>query len=173
LTRYFLRRAGRDGNREISRGAHGKPYLAGDDGLYFNVSHSGDYVVAAFADREVGIDIERRGRARMEVADRFFHAGEIAALWSAGEETRRRLFTDYWAIKESFLKYLGTGLSRPLSTFRVEIGEAGIFLREGDTRLPVHVYPCEIDAAYSCFTCGEAGDPPLVEEVRWRDLVEG
>jgi 4'-phosphopantetheinyl transferase len=144
--------------------------VTGVEGLFFNISHSGDYVVAAFSDREVGIDIEQRGRARVEVATRFFHPAEIAALLAAGEEERKRLFIDYWAIKESYLKYLGTGLTRPLSTFRVEIAPAGIHLHDERARLPLHVHPCRIDEAYSCFTCSETSSPPLVTEIGLPDL---
>ncbi|MDR2129907.1 MAG: 4'-phosphopantetheinyl transferase superfamily protein [Odoribacteraceae bacterium] len=170
LVRRFTREEGYGDHHEIRRAEKGKPYLTGIEGLYFNISHSGDLVVAAFSEREVGIDIERHGRGRMEIASRFFHAGEVATLLAASEEERARLFIDYWAIKESFLKYLGTGLTRPLSAFRVEKGGRGISLYEGDTRLPLHVHPCRVDAAYSCFTCGETGSLPLITAVEWGAL---
>ncbi len=50
----------------ILRGAHGKPYVSAAIPVFFNLSHSGDYVVCAVGGEEVGIDIERRGRVRME-----------------------------------------------------------------------------------------------------------
>ncbi|MDR0765746.1 MAG: 4'-phosphopantetheinyl transferase superfamily protein [Odoribacteraceae bacterium] len=170
LVRRFLREQGRGDNHEIRKGEKGKPYIKGVRGLYFNVSHSGERVVAAFSGKEVGIDIERHGRVRLEIATRFFHAGEVAALLSLAGEERERALADYWAIKESFLKYLGTGLTRPLSTFRVETGETGIVLHDDNTRLPLHVHRCPVDAGYSCFTCGETGSPPLATTVEWDDL---
>ncbi|MDR1415367.1 MAG: 4'-phosphopantetheinyl transferase superfamily protein [Odoribacteraceae bacterium] len=165
LTRHFLLREGRDHRQEICRGAHGKPYFAAENGLYFNISHSGDLVVAAFSDREVGIDIERRGRPRLAVAERFFHPREVSRLRAVPAGSLLRLFADYWSVKESFLKYLGTGLSRSLSTFRVEMDAASISLYENDTRLPLHLHPCPVDDAYSCFACSESPVPPLVEEI--------
>lgn len=41
----------------IARGEKGKPFIVGVENVFFNISHSGDYVVCAVSDREVGIDI--------------------------------------------------------------------------------------------------------------------
>lgn len=137
---------------DILRSAHGKPYLCGvTPALYFNISHSGDYVVAAFSDAETGIDIEKKTACRMEVARRFFHPEETARLEAAGEEERRQLFFDYWTIKESFLKYTGSGLTAPLSGFRVSLSRKEISIRQGDSDLPVYVQGCAIDPDYACF----------------------
>jgi 4'-phosphopantetheinyl transferase len=170
LARRFARERGYGDDLEIRREEKGKPYLAGVEGLHFNISHAGDLVVAAFSDRPVGIDIERHGRGRLEIARRFFHAEEVAALLSAGEEEQARLFVDYWAIKESFLKYLGTGLTRPLSTFRVETRETGVRLHDGEALLPLHVRRCPVAAGYSCFTCGETEAFPRVSGVTLPDF---
>ena len=56
-------------------GENGKPYLK-NGGMYFNISHSGDYVVLATADSEVGVDIEKIVSADDAVADRCFTAEE-------------------------------------------------------------------------------------------------
>ncbi|MDR0544439.1 MAG: 4'-phosphopantetheinyl transferase superfamily protein [Odoribacteraceae bacterium] len=170
LVRRFMRSRGYPDHYEIQKGEKGKPYVAGAESAHFNISHSGEFVAAAFSNKEVGIDIERRGRVRLDVAARFFHPEEVAALLAIPEERRARQLTDYWAIKESFLKYLGTGLSRPLSTFRVHMEKAGVFLYEEDTRLPVHVRPCPVGVSYSCFTCSETASRPRATEVAWMDL---
>lgn len=58
----------------IGKGPYGKPYIRGiSRPVFFNLSHSGKYLVCALSDREVGIDIERITSARMEVARRYFH----------------------------------------------------------------------------------------------------
>ena len=170
LVRHFTRETGHGDNPGIRLAGDGKPYITGIEGLHFNISHSGDHVVAAFCDREVGIDIERHGRGGMAIAARFFHASEVAALLSVDEASRALLFADYWAIKESFLKYLGTGLRRPLSTFRVELAPGVISLHDAWGRLPLGVYRCAVAEGYSCFTCGEPGEIPLVREVTAGEL---
>lgn len=48
----------RKSNIAFKYSKYGKPYLVGCDRIYFNVSHSGKWIVCAFADKEVGIDIQ-------------------------------------------------------------------------------------------------------------------
>ena len=43
--------------REVHHSPEGKPYTESEN--YFNISHSGDYVVLAEAELPVGVDIER------------------------------------------------------------------------------------------------------------------
>ena len=45
---------------QFRKNAHGKPDLKDRQEIHFNLSHSGNYVVGAFADTPVGIDIEHR-----------------------------------------------------------------------------------------------------------------
>lgn len=59
----------------IARGEKGKPFIVGVENVFFNISHSGDYVVCAVSDREVGIDIEKRTRAVWRLPDVFSRAG--------------------------------------------------------------------------------------------------
>ena len=172
LVRHYLRSMEASPNsREVKRGEKGKPYFVGVDHLFFNISHSGDYVVASFSDREVGVDIERRRVARMEVARRFFHPEERRHLQEMETSERDHRFFDYWSIKESYLKYTGTGLTRPLSTFRVALEQENIRLYEQETPLPLFVYPCLIDQGYACFVCGESTQPPVVREVEIARLL--
>ena len=91
----------------IVRPQGGKPYVEKRKGIFFNVSHSGDYVVCAVSDQDLGVDIERRGKARLGVARRFFHPEELACLERLPEDGRDRRFFDYWSVKEAFLKYVG------------------------------------------------------------------
>ncbi|MEL7060979.1 MAG: 4'-phosphopantetheinyl transferase superfamily protein [Acidobacteriota bacterium] len=106
-------------------GPGGKPFLVrspGDLELCFNLSHSADLaLLAVTAGREVGVDVERldpkteTGR----LARRFFAPEERDALERG--EARRRLddFFRVWTLKEAYLKAVGTGLGRSLSSFAV------------------------------------------------------
>lgn len=115
----------------IDRGEKGKPFIVGVENVFFNISHSGDYVVCAVSDREIGIDIEKRAKARMEVAGRFFHGEEVAQLKMLEEDKQDQLFFNYWSVKESFLKYIGTGLTRPLNSFIVSFSGGDVSLFDG------------------------------------------
>ena len=105
---------------------NGKPYLRDYPDRYFNLSHSGNMVMAAFSCREVGCDIEQIRPARMDVAARFFTAEERMDLSREclTEEERNRRFARYWTIKESVLKVTGEGMRMPLDSFCVHLADA-------------------------------------------------
>ncbi|MHC4713125.1 MAG: 4'-phosphopantetheinyl transferase family protein [Planctomycetota bacterium] len=90
--------------------------------LRFNMSHSGDVILLAFAlGREVGVDVERiqEDFPVDEVASRFFSPGELEALGEYEGPEKARAFYRIWSRKEAFVKALGGGLSIPLAGFEV------------------------------------------------------
>lgn len=96
----------------------GKPYF---DGICFNVSHSGRYAVCVFSDREAGCDIELLNVKNLRVAERYFTESEKAFIFGQGsEDSMNERFVRLWTLKESYLKYFGTGLSKPLSSFCIQ-----------------------------------------------------
>ena len=98
-------------------GKNGKPEC---EGVYFNLSHSGDMVLCAISDAPVGCDIEKVCDAPMEVAERVFTEKERRYISGAESdmETNHRFFK-LWTTKESYMKMTGEGLS--LSPDRIEI----------------------------------------------------
>lgn len=96
----------------------GKPFL-NNSPIHFNISHSGDWVVLAVADMDVGIDVEKLRNINYRVATRFFSKGENAALKQLEGIDKLKLFFDFWTLKESYLKLLGTGLTKSLSSFTI------------------------------------------------------
>lgn len=159
------------GSYRIARGEKGKPFIADREKVFFNISHSGDYVVCAVSDSEIGVDIEKRAKARMEVAGRFFHAREVRALEAESGEEQNRLFYDYWSVKESFLKYIGTGLTRPLNSFLVQFSMGDINLYEGKKELSLYVHPCPVDTGYACYVCSECGEEPEICNVTIQEIM--
>ena len=106
---------------KYKRNEHGKPYLEDRQGIYMNWSHSGDYVICAVADREVGIDLQYAGKEPKEsLVRKLLQPDELHFYENVPELERQRLFYEYWAVKESFLKALGTGFATPLDRFYVE-----------------------------------------------------
>ena len=155
----------------IDRGEKGKPFIVGVENVFFNISHSGDYVVCAVSDREIGIDIEKRAKARMEVAGRFFHGEEVAQLKMLEEYKQDQLFFNYWSVKESFLKYIGTGLTRPLNSFNVSFSGGDVSLFEGENKLPLYVYACPVDDGYACHVCCEYEELTGIHEIFLEEIT--
>lgn len=107
-------------------GPQGKPSVASPRAhgsrVRFNVSHSGDVCLLAFAvDREVGVDVEAaRGDVNfVELAETVFSPAERVALSALPAERRGELFYEYWSCKEACIKADGRGLSVPLQHFSI------------------------------------------------------
>lgn len=107
----------------IAASEHGKPYLLEHRDLHFNLSHSQEMAMAAFANKEVGCDIEAIGRYDERIINRYFTAEEQSYI--EGSEDKKKAFITIWVIKESFLKAIGTGFKRSLSSFAVIPAEQG------------------------------------------------
>jgi 4'-phosphopantetheinyl transferase len=90
------------------------------DTISFNVSHSGEWVVLAFGrGRQLGVDVEKI-QCEMDVlsiASRYFTPDEAESIGAADDV--HALFFHYWARKEAYVKALGSGLFRELSSFSV------------------------------------------------------
>ena len=98
-------------------GKEGKPYFR-DLPFYFNLSHSGGYVLCVISSEEIGADIQQHcGKNVEKLARRFFSEREAAALEQAGEEREKRegLFYRLWARKEAYGKLTGKGIAATLS----------------------------------------------------------
>jgi 4'-phosphopantetheinyl transferase len=104
-----------------------KPSLDGAEassGIEFNVSHSGNMALLAFArQRDIGVDVEqiRRDFDTGQIAARFFSAAEQRQLAALPEEQRSEAFFLCWTRKEAYIKATGKGLSLPLHEFDVSL----------------------------------------------------
>lgn len=106
----------------IAIGENGKPYIKNMDGFFYNLSHSGKWVVLAYGNHEVGVDVEKfRENANLErITRRFFTEEERAYIFAEAEKWEKiRRFTKIWTYKESYVKYLGTGLAKGLRSFSI------------------------------------------------------
>ena len=93
-------------------GAHGKPALL-DDPLSFNISHSGQLALYAFAQGgAVGVDVElvRRPIDEVAIAARAFGPAEARRLEALEPAIREREFLRAWVRVEAELKCRGTGI---------------------------------------------------------------
>ncbi|CAL1239329.1 4'-phosphopantetheinyl transferase family protein [Candidatus Methylocalor cossyra] len=105
----------------FAHGDHGKPRLADtapDQGLVFNLTHSGDEALLAVGrDLALGIDLElRRPLGRLDaMAERCLAPCELLYWRALPRAERLPAFFDSWTAKEAFAKATGRGLSLGLT----------------------------------------------------------
>ena len=120
------------GRLSLCYGAHGKPFLAGEEysTLRFNVSHSFDAMLLAIAHmREVGVDIEgvRNNVVDIvEICETVLSEPEKQALVRFGSEDKRTNFLQFWTLKEAYIKADGRGVSAPLERIDVSSPEGRV-----------------------------------------------
>lgn len=136
LARYAVKRETGE-ELEARPSPSGRPEAA-RPGVFFSLSHSGGAVACAVGDSPVGADVERIRPVRTEaLARRFFAPEETRALLRLPPERRLAAFFELWTRKESYLKALGTGLARPLSSFCVlPAGADGALVRDSAAGAP-------------------------------------
>ena len=101
--------------KEFLINENGKPYVK--DSIYFNVSHSGNYVCLALSSFEVGIDIEEILNKDYSFIEKFFKVNNLS---------KNKAYS-LWTNSESFVKCLGTGIK--------DIKNIPLLTKEGE-----HVY---------------------------------
>lgn len=103
---------------DLEYNEHNKPFLKGYHHEYFNISHSGNHVVVAFSDQNVGVDVEKMGKDRREIAERFFTVREIQQMHACPtQDSQIHFFYQLWTLKESYMKAIGKGMTMSLSSF--------------------------------------------------------
>jgi 4'-phosphopantetheinyl transferase len=93
--------------------ALGKPFVARELGLEFNLSHSADLALYAFSTKPVGIDVEsiRDVPEALDIAATYFSQQELTELTSTSAENRSAVFLRHWVRHEALLKAQGVGLA--------------------------------------------------------------
>ena len=142
----------------LSYNDFGRPFI--DSDIDFNISHSGDYVVCAVADREkVGIDIEKIRPIVLSDFKNYMTYREWEDI--AASDRQYEMFYEHWTMKESVIKAEGRGLSIPLTDIRLYQGKAAVydtvwFLKE-----------LMLDIRYKCYLAANSEQPEFeIREVR-------
>ena len=94
-------------------GEQGKPAIVNFPKC-FNLSHSGEYVLCAVSDGEVGADIQKWIPYKERTAERFFAPEEWKLYQETGESRRTELFYWLWTRKEAYGKYTGQGIGKAI-----------------------------------------------------------
>lgn len=137
------------GDARIERSEAGKPYLAGDLGVHFSVSHSAGLWACLTAGVECGLDIQAvTERDTDALAGRFFTDDEKEYVRKNGAGG----FFDIWVRKEAAAKCLGMPLMRMISKASFSDGEllldhvicCGEALRVAEKELPFPDMKCAV-----------------------------
>jgi len=109
---------------ELVEGVNKKPeiYNPANTGLYYNVSHSGDWILIAVARSEIGVDIEFINPVFdfNDVMSDIFMPGELAFVNEL--DPAERFFT-LWTRKEALAKATGQGLDENFMSIPALDGE--------------------------------------------------
>jgi len=142
-------------NEDISFTAndYGKPFLKDRDDVQFNLSHSGVWVVGVIGQQVVGIDVERVQEIDLDISKNYFSPDEHEDIMSKVDKFD--YFFTLWALKESYIKILGKGLSHPLNAFSIKlISPKEIIINvEGQRIGDIFFRQYEIDRAYKMAVC--------------------
>ena len=174
LLKYAWIESGRNPEKlSISYNEYGKPYIQNDESFHFNLSHSGKWVVIAYSDSLVGIDIEQVKENQYSVMELVCCEREkkyIRNATSAKDFDRR--FIRVWTIKESYIKFLGTGLYTELNSFDIDISEEIKLLNDhGETENNLCFRSELFDEEYYLSVCGTEKDIQL-QEIHTENVFE-
>ena len=113
----------------------GKPHLAGEDGMHFNLSHSGEMILLGVTSNgEIGVDIEafRHLPRRDQIAEGILSATELNQYETLSDAQRQAAFFTIWTRKEAIVKAVGRGLCFPLTDVEVSFTPDARVLRFGE-----------------------------------------
>lgn len=107
---------------QVEKGTYGKIWLREHPKIHFNISHCEGMAVCAFADSEIGADMEKTDEVNEKIFRRVFTQSEQELLKSRKENEKeyRESFYRLWTLKESRIKQNGLGMSMPLTDFSFE-----------------------------------------------------
>lgn len=133
---------------DIAYKEHGKPYLPASEDFFFNLSHSGNLIMLAVGNTELGADIQKDVSYRESLVNRITQKCERIGR----EEEYREHLNRVWAIKESFTKLTGEGIGLDFSTILYE-NPGDYLLVTCDGRRPAFCKPVCVHSDYEAFVC--------------------
>ncbi|WP_314062427.1 4'-phosphopantetheinyl transferase superfamily protein [uncultured Vagococcus sp.] len=149
---------------------YGKPSLVNQD-YHFNISHSGRFVVCAVSDKCVGLDIEKYGNHGSILLNHFHHIEKKECRRMERAKMNSHAY-NLWSSKESYVKYLGLGLSCKLDSFYIKTDKTKTvnIYSMSHQKLDIKIEQLFIDCNYACFVCYEAEKVSLLKEVSEEDI---
>lgn len=131
LDKLLQRRGLRERDQHYIEGKHGKPSFADHPEIHFSISHSSHFVACAMADCEIGIDIQHLVKVNEPLMRRVLSDEELEMVMAQQGEERQMLFARLWALKEAYLKAVGTGITDDFPSFSLENDRPRLVNRQG------------------------------------------
>lgn len=153
-------------NVSVAVEPNGKPYLVGEENLHFNLSHSGNMVMCALSDQEVGCDVEQMAAFEHELAEYVMTEKELSRIYCReGDAGQREMFFRLWTLKESYMKATGLGISLEPKSFGIEFREDGIHVVPSVDQRKFHFkeYVRNDGYCYSCCSLAEEFSDVMTE----------
>lgn len=150
-----------------------KPKLLFPTDLFFNISHSGDWVVCALSSNTVGVDVEYMQKVNLQIAKSFFSSSEYRFILNQdSEEEFQKRFYRVWTLKESYVKADGRGLLLPMKSFSILFDEDCIFVDTENRLKNCNFKTFQIGDDYIAAVCSvEKPIRDRFEELNIRDVV--
>lgn len=101
LSSYLINQLSKE---ELLKTSNGKPYY--QNGPFFNISHSGKYVIMAISEKEVGVDIEENIEKNTSMLLKIFNEAEAKMIKEHAD------FYYLWCAKESLIKCMGSSIAK-------------------------------------------------------------
>ena len=158
---------------EFDYNEHDKPSLRNIKEQFFNISHSGNQVVVAFSNKELGIDVEKVKGDRRKIAKRFFTPSEIEDMEALKiEEKQVQYFYQLWTLKESYMKAIGSGMTMSLSSFAFKREMNEFKLAFSSLDMDWHFHSPKWAEGYYLSVCSKHSDSPKVEKKELSDIIK-
>ena len=141
----------------------GKPFLDSNK-YYFNISHSGEYVIFAVSDDEIGIDIQKMDEIKKYLQKQSILLGKQCAqefIFSPYEDkfikkcNSFKRFYIIWTIKEAYIKYSGQGLNKTLNSFIVLHYNNSYYIYDSCLRSDIVISSFDWEKEYKISICSK------------------
>ena len=149
----------------------GKPTVRNISEFEYNISHSGSWVVVAYANTEVGVDVEEIQWGCESIVNICFSEGEKDYIFSVTGSERSKRFTQIWTLKESYMKYLGMGFSIAMDSFSINLREGIITNKKGEVQDNTVIKNFLFHNDYYLSLCGRE-ENVVINEVMMEDIFQ-
>lgn len=105
--------------------------------IRLSISHSGKYVVCMADEKPCGADTEEKSNSEdfIEIAKNYYHKNEIQKMTLLKNFQKKiDYFFFIWTMKEAYLKHIGMGLIRSLSSFEIQKKEGEIVINDKENQ---------------------------------------
>jgi phosphopantetheinyl transferase len=153
-------------NDPLEIGPWGKPEVPQNGApLYFSGSDSGQWVICAFADRPIGVDLQeiKKDPHISKTARRMFDLSGENRVLRATRRWRPRVFAEAWTQREAVMKWSGRGFNLPMKTIVIDGSRVtGPADCEG---LSLFAIPGFDENRYAACLCGAYKEKPQIEVI--------